>query len=142
MLNIKVIIIMFWISVLKGYLFVYLCVIFIRLIVFRNVHFFTEVFCFFAFLYIVKEIFSRNNYTAKGKRLQFSLNRFSNIQDMFHEKNVLIVFFAWMVFITLTFSFPMHPFSSPWKHQQTVRFFDVLRGGRKDALGTNGLKRG
>ena len=99
-------------------------------------------FVFFAFLYIVKEIFSRNNYTAKGKRLQFSLNRFSNIQDMFHEKNVLIVFFAWMVFITLTFSFPMHPFSSPWKHQQTVRFSDVLRGWRKDALGTNGLKRG
>ena len=99
-------------------------------------------FFFFAFLYIVKEIFSRNNYTAKGKRLQFSLNRFSNIQDMFHEKNVLIVFFAWMVFITLTFSFPMHPFSSPWKHQQTVRFSDVLRGWRKDALGTNGLKRG
>ena len=33
----------------------------------------------------------------------------------------------------------MHPFSSPWKHQKTVRFSDVFRGQRKGALGTNGL---
>ena len=39
----------------------------------------------------------------------------------------------------LTHSFPMHPFSTPWKHQKTLRFSDVLRRQRKDALGTNGL---
>ena len=39
----------------------------------------------------------------------------------------------------LTHSFPMHPFSKPLKHQKTVKFFDVFRGQRKGALGTNGL---
>ena len=39
----------------------------------------------------------------------------------------------------LTHSFPMHSFSTPWKHQKTVRFSDVFRGWRKGALGTNGL---
>ena len=24
--------------------------------------------------------------------------------------------------------FPMHPFSTPWKHQKTVTIFDVFRG--------------
>ena len=39
----------------------------------------------------------------------------------------------------LTHSFPMHPFSTPWKRQKTLRFSDVFRGERKGALGTNGL---
>ena len=39
----------------------------------------------------------------------------------------------------LTHSFPMHPFSTPWKNQKTLRFFDVFRGRRKGALGMNGL---
>ena len=34
----------------------------------------------------------------------------------------------------------MHPFSTPWKHQKTVRFSDVFRRQRKGALGTNRLK--
>ena len=29
---------------------------------------------------------------------------------------------------TLTHSFPMHLFSTPWKHQKIVRFSDVSRG--------------
>ena len=29
---------------------------------------------------------------------------------------------------SLTHSFPMHPFSTPWKHQKTARFSDVFRG--------------
>ena len=38
----------------------------------------------------------------------------------------------------------MHHFSNPWKHQKIVnqkivRFSDVFRWYRKDALGTNGL---
>ena len=28
----------------------------------------------------------------------------------------------------LTHSFPMHPFSTPWKHQKTIRFSDVFKG--------------
>ena len=39
----------------------------------------------------------------------------------------------------LTHSFPMHPFSTPWKHQKTVRFFDVFSGKTKGVLGMNGL---
>ena len=30
---------------------------------------------------------------------------------------------------------PIHPFSTPWKHQKTVRFSDVFREARKGALG-------
>ena len=45
-----------------------------------------------------------------------------------------------MILYTLTHSFPMHPFSTPWKHQKTLRFSDVFRGQRKGALGTNGLR--
>ena len=33
--------------------------------------------------------------------------------------------------ICLTHSFPMHPFSTPWKHQKTLRFSDVFREGRE-----------
>ena len=39
----------------------------------------------------------------------------------------------------LTHLFPMHPFSTRWKHQKTVRFSDVFRGQRRGALGTNAL---
>ena len=41
--------------------------------------------------------------------------------------------------VVLTRLFPMHPFSTPWKHQKTVRFSDIFRGWRKGALRTNGL---
>ena len=39
----------------------------------------------------------------------------------------------------LTQFFPMHPSSTPWKHQKTLRFFDVFRGQRKGAWRTIGL---
>ena len=39
----------------------------------------------------------------------------------------------------LTHLFPMNPFSTPWKHQKTVRFSDVFWGYGKGALGTDGL---
>ena len=42
----------------------------------------------------------------------------------------------------LTHFFPMHLFSTPWKHQKTLRFSDFFRGWRKGALGTNGLSIG
>ena len=34
----------------------------------------------------------------------------------------------------------MYHYSTPWKHQKTVRFSDLLREQRKGALGTNELK--
>ena len=40
----------------------------------------------------------------------------------------------------LTRLFAMHPFSTPGKHQKTIRFFALFWGLRKGALGTNGLK--
>ena len=36
---------------------------------------------------------------------------------------------------------PMHPFSTPWNFQKTLRFSDVFRESRKGALETNGLNR-
>ena len=33
----------------------------------------------------------------------------------------------------------MHPFSTPRKNQKTVKFFDVFKGLRKGAYGTNVL---
>ena len=39
----------------------------------------------------------------------------------------------------LTHSFPMHPFSTPKKHQKIIRFSDVFGEQRKGALETNGL---
>ena len=39
----------------------------------------------------------------------------------------------------LTYSFPMHPFSTPWKRQKTVRFSNVFKEYRKGASGTNVL---
>ena len=38
-----------------------------------------------------------------------------------------------------THLFPMHLFSTPWKHQKTLRFYDVFREQIKCVLGTNGL---
>ena len=35
----------------------------------------------------------------------------------------------------------MHPFSTPWKQQKTVKFSNVFRGYKKGALGTNGLNK-
>ena len=40
---------------------------------------------------------------------------------------------------TLTYSFPMHPFSTPRKHKKTISFSYFFRGQRTGALGTNGL---
>ena len=51
-----------------------------------------------------------------------------------HFQNYLIGRFP-----VLTHSFPMHPFSTSWKHQKTLRFPDVFRGQRKSILESNGL---
>ena len=42
--------------------------------------------------------------------------------------------------ITLTHLFPMHPFCTSWKHQKNLQFSDVLKEKRKGVLGTNRLR--
>ena len=37
--------------------------------------------------------------------------------------------------LRFTDSFPMHPFSTPWKHQKTVRFSEVFEGVEKGSTG-------
>ena len=46
--------------------------------------------------------------------------------------------FDYMAKLFLTHLFPMHPFSTPWKHQKSIQF-SVFRGQRKGALGINVL---
>ena len=41
---------------------------------------------------------------------------------------------------TSTFSFPMHPFFTPWKHRKTVRFCFVFSGSREWLLGNKWVK--
>ena len=41
---------------------------------------------------------------------------------------------------SLTHLFPIHPFSTLWKHQKTLRFSDIFKRWRKGALRTNGVK--
>ena len=41
----------------------------------------------------------------------------------------------------LTHLLLMHPFSTPWKHQKTFRFYNVFKGQRKCVLEANGLRR-
>ena len=55
-----------------------------------------------------------------------------NQSNVFHVMGKLIV-------NVFTHSFPMHPFSTPWKHQKAVRFSNVFWGWRKSALGANRL---
>ena len=43
--------------------------------------------------------------------------------------------------LILTHPFPMHPFSTPRKHEKTVRCSNVFKGQRKGALRTNGLNK-
>ena len=41
----------------------------------------------------------------------------------------------------LTHSFPLHPFSTPWKHRKTLRFSDVFREGvEKGCIGNEWAK--
>ena len=49
------------------------------------------------------------------------------------------VFIFAVLWVLLTHLLPMHPFTRPRK-QKTIRFSDVFRGKRKDALGINGSK--
>ena len=51
------------------------------------------------------------------------------------------IFFSSSSSRLLTHLSPMHPFSTPWKHQKTSRFFNVFREWRKGSLETNGLNK-
>ena len=50
-----------------------------------------------------------------------------------------IIFVIILLSLSLTLSFLIHPFSTPWKHQKSLRFSDVFRSQRMAVLGTNGL---
>ena len=65
---------------------------------------------------------------ASLKKLFFDI--FNAISDVFKVTLTDLIHF-----------FPIYPFSNPWKHQNTLRFSDILRGYRKGALGTNGLQK-
>ena len=77
---------------------------------------------------------------AKGNIFVLIKTSWRRVEDVFWRRRRmfagLVLAYYW-VSILLTHSFPMHPFSSPWKHQKTVRFSEVFRGKRKGALGTN-----
>ena len=76
--------------------------------------------------------------TQKRPRKKYSRRR---IQNSVKQVKIVNGFQSLTILLKapLTHLFPMHPFSTPWKHQKTVRFFDVFRRERKGALGTNGL---
>ena len=63
----------------------------------------TEIFLIFIFRYM-----------ASLKKLFFDI--FNAISDVFKVTLTDLIHF-----------FPIYPFSTPWKHQNTVRFFDILR---------------
>ena len=53
---------------------------------------------------------------------------FETSQRYMYFLNLLYFVSSTMVAVTLTPSFLMHPFSTPWKHQKTIKFSDVVRG--------------
>ena len=69
-----------------------------------------------------------------------SAKQFLYDRNIRHERvNSLLFHFRSLEFKPIFF--PLHPSSTPWKHQKTVRFSDVFSGQRKDVLGTNGLNK-
>ena len=70
-------------------------------------------------------LISGNNLVTVFKvRPSFKFYRTSFFYQMFNKLNPFV---------------PNEPFLYPWKHQETIRFSNVLRVSRKGALGTNGL---
>ena len=52
------------------------------------------------------------------------------------------IYHFWLITLIINIlihSSPMHPFSTPWKHQKTLWYFYIFRGWKKGPLGTNGL---
>ena len=86
---------------------------------------------------INKQSFCRIQFFTFWKKYQWSkLNHWKLIHVLLFRQKFPT---SWLQSF-LTHSFPIHPFSSTWKHQKTLRFFDVFRGWGKGALGPNGLK--
>ena len=89
----------------------------------------------------------KNLYVSFSRSLNFSTNQFClkvwHLKN-FHKKMVVLFNLLWLkplklriivLCITvhqwrlnLTHLFPMHPFSTPWKHQKISRFPDVFMG--------------
>ena len=86
------------------------------------------------------------------RRMRISRSRGSLMffKEVVHKNFVHRKYLRWSLFLiklqafrtatSMTHLFPMLPFSTPWKHQNTLRISDVFWGSRKGALGTNGLK--
>ena len=53
------------------------------------------------------------------------------------EKDINFTWLHWLMFVSLTHSFPMHPFSNPWKYQKTVR---KRKGWEKSVHSKHGLR--
>ena len=67
--------------------------------------------------------FQGNLQRLLGKMIHFRTSGFETILYWWD------LWFFWLQNIHfLTHSFPMHPFSTSWKHQKTVRLSDVFRG--------------
>ena len=66
-----------------------------------------------------------------GKRILKPKCKDGSVLDLFEKSQTgtfLSRFNASILYHTnLTHSFPMHPFSTPWKHQKNIRFSDVFR---------------
>ena len=79
-------------------------------------------------------------YNLRKKKCTSKWNLLSPVMDVFksylYMTVTLIPFLAILCNSILTHLFPMDPFSTPWKHQKTIRF-SVCRGYREGALGTN-----
>ena len=80
-------------------------------------------------------IHKKNNEKIKGNNVTGHALEITYLERI-HLKAFAGQFYPYPLLIHL---FPMHPFSTPWKHQKIARFFDVFRGWRKGVLGTNGL---
>ena len=54
----------------------------------------------------------------------------------FYQSNIIMntIYDYIFYFQSLTYLFPMYPFSIPWKHQKTLRFSDVFRGVEKGCI--------
>ena len=60
--------------------------------------------------------------------------------DLWIYQSFFTSFEDYIFFQLLTHLFPMHSFSTPWKHQKTFRFSDVFKGVEKRCTGSKCVK--
>ena len=82
--------------------------------------------CFLSLIKVVCCLLS-STYTDKLKHLQAATYKYCREKVPFNWIHMHCFNFSAHTY-QLTHSFPMHPFSTPWKHEETLRFSDVFRG--------------